>query len=134
VAEKSLFRHGIAVVTESLEAALAFADAFAPEHLELMVADPLAAAARVRTAGAVFLGASTPEAAGDYLAGPNHVLPTGGAARWGSPLGVWDFVKRTSLLRYSPEALRDQAADIVRLTNVEGLQAHGRAVAARLGA
>src|SRR5581483_3366050 len=132
IAEQSLARHGVALVVGSLDEALAFANQYAPEHLELMVADPDAAAARVSTAGAVFLGAWTPEAAGDYLAGPNHVLPTGGAARYGSPLGVYDFVKRTSLLRYDEAALRAQAPDIVRLADVEGLHAHGRAVTARL--
>jgi histidinol dehydrogenase len=133
IAEKSLFRHGVAVVVRSLDEAVALANDYAPEHIELMIADPVAIAARLSTAGAIFLGDHTPEAAGDYLAGPNHVLPTGGAARYGSPLGVYDFVKRTSLLRYGAEALRAQATDIVRLANVEGLQAHGRAVAVRIG-
>jgi histidinol dehydrogenase len=132
IAEKSLFRHGVAIVVKTLDDAIALANQYAPEHLELMVADPQAAAARVTTSGAIFLGAHTPEAAGDYLAGPNHVLPTGGAARYGSPLGVYDYIKRTSLLRYTAEALRAQAPDIVRLANVEGLQAHGRAVAVRV--
>jgi histidinol dehydrogenase len=132
IAEEALTRHGHAVVVEDLEAALALAEDYAPEHLELMRREAAANAARVRHAGAIFVGASTPEAAGDYLAGPNHVLPTGGAARHGSPLGVYDFVKRTSILKYSPAALARQAGDIVRLANVEGLQAHGRAVAARL--
>jgi histidinol dehydrogenase len=134
IAEPSIMRHGHAIVVETIEEALAFAEEFAPEHLELMTKDAPAQAARVKNAGAIFVGASTPEAAGDYLAGPNHVLPTGGAARHGSPLGVYDFVKRTSILKYSPAALARQAGDIVRLANVEGLQAHGRAVAARLGA
>jgi histidinol dehydrogenase len=132
IAELSIRRHGLAIVVGSLDEALAFAERYAPEHLELMVAEPRAAAARVSSAGAIFLGAATPEAAGDYLAGPNHVLPTGGAARYGSPLGVYDFVKRTSLLEYSLEALRAQAGDIVRLADVEGLHAHGRAVTARI--
>jgi histidinol dehydrogenase len=96
------------------------------------LADPRAAAAKVSTAGAIFLGAATPEAAGDYLAGPNHVLPTGGAARYGSPLGVYDFIKHTSLLSYSLDTLRAQADDIVNLAEVEGLHAHGRAVSIRI--
>jgi histidinol dehydrogenase len=121
------------VVFERLEDALGFADEYAPEHLELMTREAEAQAQRMRNAGAIFVGAATPEAAGDYLAGPNHVLPTGGGARHGSPRGVYDFVKRTSLLRYTREALARHAGDIVRLANVEGLQAHGRAVAARLG-
>jgi len=134
IAEQSITRHGHAVVVDHINDALAFAEEYAPEHLELMTADAAAQAKTIRNAGAIFVGASTPEAAGDYLAGPNHVLPTGGAARHGSPLGVYDFVKRTSVLKYSPAALARQAGDIVRLANVEGLQAHGRAVAARLGA
>lgn len=134
IAEASIARHGVAVVVRDVDEALAFADDYAPEHLELLVADPDAAAARVRTAGAIFLGAFTPEAAGDYTAGPNHVLPTGGAARYGSPLGVYDFVKRTSLLKFSAQALRGQADDIVTLAEVEGLDAHGRAVTARVKA
>jgi histidinol dehydrogenase len=134
IAEQSITRHGHAVVVDHINDALAFAEEYAPEHLELMTADAAAQAKTIRNAGAIFVGASTPEAAGDYLAGPNHVLPTGGAARHGSPLGVYDFVKRTSVLKYSPEALARQAGDIVRLANVEGLQGHGRAVAARLGA
>jgi histidinol dehydrogenase len=133
LAAESLRRHGVAIVTRTLDEALAWAEGYAAEHLELLVADPEAAAARITTAGAIFLGASTPEAAGDYLAGPNHVLPTGGAARYASPLGVYHFVKRTSLLRYSAEALARHAADIERLAAVEGLEAHGRAVALRRG-
>jgi histidinol dehydrogenase len=133
IAEQSITRHGTAIVFASINDALSFADDYAPEHLELMTAGADEQAKAIRNAGAIFVGASTPEAAGDYLAGPNHVLPTGGAARHGSPLGVYDFVKRTSLLRYTPAALARHAGDIVRLANVEGLQAHGRAVAARLG-
>jgi histidinol dehydrogenase len=133
IAEQSVTRHGHAIVVDKLEEAVAFAEDYAPEHLELMVAAADEISAQIKNAGAIFVGASTPEAAGDYLAGPNHVLPTGGAARHGSPLGVYDFVKRTSVLKYSPAALARQAGDIVRLANVEGLQAHGRAVAARLG-
>ncbi len=133
IAEQALTRNGAAIVVASVEEALEFAEAFAPEHLELHLADADAVAERVRAAGAIFVGAHTPEAAGDYLAGPNHVLPTGGSARFGSPLGVHDFVKRTSLLRYSAATLRRQAGDIARLARVEGLDAHGRSVAVRLG-
>ena len=132
IASQSIANHGVALVTRSLDEAIAFAESYAPEHLELVVHEPRAVAPRLTTAGAIFLGASTPEAAGDYLAGPNHVLPTGGAARYASPLGVYDFVKRTSLLGYTVEALRAQAPDIVALAEVEGLHAHGRAVSARV--
>ena len=85
------------------------------------MADPLALAGRIRNAGAIFLGAHSPEPMGDYFAGPNHVLPTGGTARWASPLGVYDFVKRTSLIGYSAERLRRDAADVIRLAEAEGL-------------
>jgi histidinol dehydrogenase len=131
IAAESIRRHGVALIVRSLDEALAFADKYAPEHLELLVRDADGAAARVRHAGAIFVGASTPEAAGDYLAGPNHVLPTGGTARYASPLGVYDFVKRTSVLRWDPETLAAHADDIVRLAEVEGLHAHGRAVSRR---
>jgi histidinol dehydrogenase len=87
---------------------------------------------RIRTAGAVFLGPYTPEAVGDYFAGPNHVLPTAGAARHASALGCWDFVRRSTVIEYNEAALRDQAADIQRLAHVEGLEAHGRAVSIRV--
>jgi histidinol dehydrogenase len=131
IASESISRHGVALVVGSLDEALAFADRYAPEHLELMVKDADQVATRVRHAGAIFVGTHTPEAAGDYLAGPNHVLPTGGTARYASPLGVYDFVKRTSVLRWDAAALAEHGEDIVRLAEVEGLQAHGRAVSRR---
>lgn len=131
IAAESIRRHGVALVVRSLDEALAFADKYAPEHLELLLRDADGAAARVRHAGAIFVGAATPEAAGDYLAGPNHVLPTGGTARYASPLGVYDFVKRTSVLRWDADTLAAHADDIVRLAEVEGLHAHGRAVQRR---
>jgi histidinol dehydrogenase len=90
-----------------------------------------ALADEITTAGAIFIGAHTPEPVGDYFAGPSHVLPTGGSARFASPLGVADFVKRTSIIEYDPAALRDQGDDIERLAEVEGLSGHARAVAAR---
>jgi histidinol dehydrogenase len=131
IATESIQRHGVALVMRTLDEALAFADRYAPEHLELLVRNADDVAHRVQHAGAIFVGAYTPEAAGDYLAGPNHVLPTGGTARYASPLGVYDFVKRTSVLRWDEAALGAHADDIVALADVEGLQAHGRAVTAR---
>ncbi|MDB4967772.1 MAG: histidinol dehydrogenase [Myxococcales bacterium] len=131
IAAESIRRHGVALVVASVAEALAFADRYAPEHLELLVADAASVATRVRHAGAIFVGAYTPEAAGDYLAGPNHVLPTGGTARYASPLGVYDFVKRTSILQWDAATLRAHAEDIERLAEVEGLHAHGRAVSRR---
>ncbi len=133
IAEAAVRNQGAAIVVESLDEAVALAEAFAPEHIELHLRGAEAIAAKLRCAGAIFLGAFTPEAAGDYLAGPNHVLPTGGSARFGSPLGVHDFLKRTSVLAYSQSALAAQAGDIVELARVEGLEGHGRAVELRLG-
>ncbi len=132
IAEASLRANGAAVLTDDLGAAVRLANRFAPEHLELHVRDAARVADQIRTAGAIFVGAWTPEAAGDYLAGPNHVLPTGGAARYASPLGVYDFIKRTTVLEYTPEGLAAHADDIQRLAAVEGLDAHGRSVRLRL--
>lgn len=132
VAIASLEANGLILQVESLDAAAAAADMRAPEHLELLVADPLALAGRIRNAGAIFLGAHSPEPVGDYYAGPNHVLPTGGTARWASPLGVYDFVKRTSLIGYSAERLARDGGDVMRLAESEGLHGHAEAVRVRL--
>ena len=131
IAEKSLASHGVIIVTDGLDEALRLADRYAPEHLGLHIRDAARHSDRIRNAGAIFVGHHTPEAAGDYYAGPNHVLPTGGAARYASPLGVYDFVKRISVLEYSPEALRSHADDIIALAEVEGLTAHARSVSIR---
>ncbi len=132
MARRSLRRHGAIVVTRHLDEALSLADRLAPEHLELAVARPERALARIRHAGAVFLGPATPEAFGDYLAGPNHVLPTGGTARFASPLGVYDFVKRTSVIGASLGALLRLGPPLERLADMEGLTAHAAAVTRRL--
>lgn len=131
VAEASIRDHGIAFVVGDLSEAARVADELAAEHLSLQVRDPEALLAHIGAAGAVFLGDHTPEAAGDYAAGPSHVLPTGGAARFSSPLGVWDFVVRTSLIAYSREAITAQADLLESLARLEGLEAHARAVAIR---
>lgn len=131
IAERSIDEKGHAFVVADLDRAAAIADRIAPEHLALHVADPEALASRIRAAGAIFLGAYTPEAAGDYAAGPSHVLPTGGAARFGSPLGVYDFVVRTSMVRYDRDALRKQSGLLTDLARMEGLEAHARAVELR---
>lgn len=131
IARASLERHGAAVVVSTLDEAIELADDYAPEHLELMVDGAAELAGRVRHAGAVFVGPYSAEAAGDYLAGPNHVLPTGGSARWASPLGVYDFVKRVTVIHYGRADLEAQWSDIARLARVEGLEAHARSVAAR---
>ena len=109
----------------------AFANTWAPEHLELQIADAREVASRCTTAGAIFVGAWSSEAAGDYLAGANHVLPTGGAARYASPLGVHDFRKRTSIVEYTKAAALQHADSISTLATVEGLDAHGRSALIR---
>jgi histidinol dehydrogenase len=131
IARASLERHGHVFVVEDRAALAAVANAIAPEHLSLQVEDPEGLFAAVRHAGAAFLGSLTPEAAGDYVAGPSHVLPTGGAVRFGSPLGVHDFVARTSIIRYGAEALKKHSAAICTLARLEGLEAHARAVTVR---
>ena len=133
IAEQSVRDHGYAFVTGDLAEAARVATALAAEHLSLCVADPNPLLDQIGAAGAVFLGYHTPEAAGDYAAGPSHVLPTGGAARFASPLGVYDFVIRSSLIRYSSEAITDQADLLEGLARLEGLEAHARAVAIRRG-
>ncbi len=132
IARRALARHGTAFVTASLADGIAVANRIAPEHLELAVANPERLLPAVRHAGAIFLGDDAPEPFGDYLAGPNHVLPTGGSARFSSPLGVYDFVKRSSVIAATPRALRQLGPAVVRLAELEGLDAHARAVAVRL--
>ena len=124
---------GLILVEDLLRDAPAIVDRVAPEHLEIVTADPGSLSTAVRNAGAIFLGASTPEAVGDYVGGPNHVLPTSGAARFSSGLGVLDFMKRTTLLGCSPEGLAAIGPAAVTLADAEGLDAHGRSVAVRLG-
>jgi histidinol dehydrogenase len=133
IATRALRNFGAIVVTRGLDEAVAIANAIAPEHLELAVRRPERWVAAVRHAGAIFCGHSTPEALGDYLAGPNHVLPTSGAARFASPLGVYDFVKRTSVIAGSERGLRRLGPVVARLATLEGLEAHARAIRRRLG-
>jgi histidinol dehydrogenase len=132
IARESIRRFGAAIVVRDVAAAIALANRMAPEHLELQVRDPFAHLGEIRNAGAVFLGEHTPEPVGDYVAGPNHVLPTAGTARFASALSVDNFVKRTSLIHYSADAFRREAADIVRLAEVEGLGAHANSIRVRL--
>ncbi|WP_315722359.1 MULTISPECIES: histidinol dehydrogenase [unclassified Bradyrhizobium] len=123
---------GAIIEVDHLDQAVPLADAIAAEHLEIMTADPDAFAARVRNAGAIFLGAHTPEAIGDYVGGSNHVLPTARSARFSSGLGVLDFMKRTSLLKCGPEQLRALGPAAMTLGKAEGLDAHSRSVGIRL--
>jgi histidinol dehydrogenase len=132
IAEESLARFGALIVVSNLDEAIAIANDVAPEHVEIITADDAGVAAKIKNAGAIFFGPYTPEAVGDYFAGPNHVLPTGGAARFSSALGVYDFVKRTSVLRYSREALADCAETISSLAKAEGLDAHARSATIRV--
>ena len=132
IVEQSLGSYGAIILVGGLDEACAITNDLAPEHLELMTNDDEGVAAQIREAGAIFFGANTPEAVGDYFAGPNHVLPTSGAARFSSALGVYDFVKRTSLLRYSSEAMKRTAGKIAALARVEGLDAHARSALIRL--
>ena len=134
IARESWDAHGAIITVGALDEAPALIDRVAPEHLELAVADPDALAAKVRNAGAIFLGRYTPEAVGDYLAGPNHVLPTARSARFSSGLSVLDFMKRSSLIACSAEALAKIGPAAVRLAEAEGLDAHARSVALRLAA
>jgi histidinol dehydrogenase len=129
---RAALANGAAFVAHSRDRMAAVADRLAGEHLALHVMDPDAMLANIPHAGAAFLGSMTPEAMGDYLAGPSHVLPTGGAVRFGSPLGVYDFVTRTSIIRYSAEALARHEHAVCAFARVEGLEAHARAVEARL--
>ncbi len=124
--------HGAVILVKSLAGAMELANRIAPEHLELAVADPEKLLARVRNAGAVFLGRHTPEVIGDYVGGPNHVLPTARSARFSSGLSVFDFIKRTSILKLGPEQLRALAKPAIALAEAEGLDAHARSVAIRL--
>ena len=131
IANKSLQDYGAIILVESFAEACEIVNELAPEHVEIVTRDDEAVAAQVKHAGAIFFGAYTPEAVGDYLAGPNHVLPTGRTARFSSALGVYDFVKRTSLLRYSEAAFREVAESVAVLAEAEGLGAHARSALIR---
>ncbi|MBI5598849.1 MAG: histidinol dehydrogenase [Deltaproteobacteria bacterium] len=132
IAMASIRRRGVIIVARDTVEAAEIADLMAPEHLELYVKRPAVLMKRIRNAGAIFLGALTPEAAGDYLAGPNHTLPTGGTARFSSPLGVRDFMKSSSVIGFSKKALKNLGPAIARLARVEGLTAHAKSVEMRL--
>jgi len=131
IAEASLKSYGAMIVVPDLGTAFDLANQIAPEHLELHVEEPLLYLDRIQNAGAVFLGPYAPEPVGDYIAGPNHVLPTAGSARFASALSVDHFMKKTSIIYYSDKALTRDAPDIIRLAQIEGLEAHARAVRIR---
>ena len=131
IAAAAIERNGLIVVAEDLDEAIDFANFSAPEHLELLVSAPFELLPKIKNAGAIFLGAYSPEPLGDYLAGPNHVLPTGGTAKFYSVLNVETFLKRTSLISYSRNDLLGAAEDIIRLAEAEGLHAHANAISRR---
>jgi histidinol dehydrogenase len=132
IARRSLERFGAIFTVSDVFSAIDLSNRAAPEHLELHLRDPFACLGEIRNAGAVFVGEYTPEAVGDYVAGPNHVLPTAGTSRFASALSVDHFLKRTSVIHYSPEAFRREAADVIRLAEVEGLGAHANTIRRRL--
>jgi histidinol dehydrogenase len=133
IARKSIEQYGAIIVAGTLDEAIAFSNRIAPEHLELAVDNPFEILPRIHHAGAIFMGHHTPEAAGDYLAGPNHTLPTGGTARFFSPLALNDFVKKSSIVSFTRKGLERLGNDIVHIAELEGLEAHARSVAIRLG-
>ncbi len=132
IIRRSLQDNGLIIVVPDVRVALDVANAIAPEHLEVQMSDPLELLGSIRNAGAIFLGPWTPESVGDYVAGPNHVLPTGGTSRFSSPLSVDDFVKKSSVISYSREALEADGATVMTIAMAEGLAAHADAVALRL--
>ena len=133
IASASIENNGKIIVTDSIERAVEVANAIAPEHLEMCVENPRAWLDKIKNAGSVFLGGYTPETLGDYYAGPNHTLPTGGSAKFSSPLSVDDFLKKTQYIMYSAEALEKAAADVEYFAESEGLDGHARSVKIRAG-
>jgi histidinol dehydrogenase len=132
VLDTSLYHHGLCIITRDLDEAFSVANMIAPEHLELMIEKAFDSLDKVRNAGAIFLGYHTPEGLGDYVAGPNHTLPTGSTARFSSPLGVADFVKRSSIISASERAVREIGPFAVKIARAEGLEAHAQSVEKRL--
>jgi histidinol dehydrogenase len=132
IAKAALSKRGAIVVAKTLADCIELSNQFAPEHLVIATDDAETVSKGVTNAGAIFLGHYTPVAVGDYIAGPNHVLPTGGTARFFSPLGVDDFLKRTSVTRFEPPKLRELGGDVIRLAEIEGLVGHGVSVDLRL--
>jgi histidinol dehydrogenase len=129
--DKSLKNYGAAILVSSLKEAVELSNMIAPEHLELIVQEPFSLLGNVKNAGAIFLGEYSPEPLGDYMAGPNHILPTNGTARFFSPLSVNDFTKKSSIISYSKDALRGLSKDLVRFAQTEGLDAHANSIKIR---
>jgi len=133
IAGKSLDNYGAVIIAKNIRDAVEISNSVAPEHLEIMTRNPEAILPLIKNAGAIFLGEWTPEALGDYSAGPNHTLPTGGTARFSSPLGVYDFLKRSSLLSFTKEGFRRLADPVEIIADAEGLEAHGNTIKVRKG-
>ena len=131
IASASIENNGLIIVAENIFEAIDFANISAPEHMELLVESPFNLLPKIKNAGAIFLGEFSPEPLGDYFAGPNHVLPTGGTAKFYSVLNVETFLKRTSLISYTQKDLSSAADDIIRLAQAEGLDAHAAAIEIR---
>ncbi len=131
IIEKALSSYGAFILTNSIGQACEVANLVAPEHLELMVEQPFDLLSKIKNAGAIFMGQNSPEPVGDYYAGPNHILPTGGTARFNSPVSVDTFIKASSLIYYSQEGIWEDADDIIKLAQVEGLTAHANSVRVR---
>ena len=132
IAETALRRNGVAFVVPNIQTAVSMANEIAPEHLSVFVEKPFQWLDKIVHAGSIFLGEETPQSLGDYIAGPNHVLPTGGTARFFSPLSVDDFIRKSSVISYSKMALAKSSGHLVRIANVEGLTAHANMVKIRL--
>ncbi|MCD6486522.1 MAG: histidinol dehydrogenase [Syntrophobacterales bacterium] len=132
VATEALENYGAAIITADMDEAIDIANSLAPEHLELAVENPEDFLSRITNAGAVFLGRNTPEVLGDYIAGPNHTLPTGGTARFSSPLGVYDFIKRINVISFSGKALKKHGLKAAGFADIEGLEAHKKSIMVRL--
>lgn len=132
IAAASIESNGLIVIAKNIDEAIDFANISAPEHLELLTKNPFELLPKIKSAGAIFVGENSPEPLGDYFAGPNHVLPTGGTAKFYSVLNVETFLKRTSLISYSRQDLQNVADDIIKLANVEGLTAHANAISTRM--
>jgi histidinol dehydrogenase len=131
IAKKSVDDYGFVFVVDDLDEAFALSNEIAPEHLELLIENPMDSLEKVRNAGAIFMGAYTPEPLGDYFAGPNHTLPTSGTAKFSSPLGVYDFLKKSSILSYDAASLKAVSDKIAAFARSEGLDAHAKAVERR---
>ena len=132
IATESLENYGAIVVTETINEAVDISNLIAPEHLEVCTKNPFDLLPLIKNAGAIFLGNYSPESLGDYFAGPNHTLPTSGTARFFSPLGVYDFIKRQSVISYSRDAFNAVASDVAAFAQAEGLTAHAGAVRIRV--